>query len=398
MALPLEDIQALGAPVVVEQLSTGTTVAYSSTIFDKGEVLHFLGNDGHEVKFAPELAFMGGFGNEWYETPLTNWVTDAEGALLKEMLWRTGASATAANFTLDKTRGSIAKDYVLEMKLDLGTADEIRAFLTKRGPNPAYFKPNPYVVAASSVLQLDVRHIERYLIVAGVNDDIDFTEGTTGAAVATIDPGFYTRAALATEITTQMNAVATDNTYLCVFHTTTANKFTISRASGADTIDLDWVTGPNVLTSAAVLLGYTADDTGGTTYDSDVAKTIANALQYQLRSEAKTAGYWDGSAWQATAQWIDITGSETEATFTDAITSEATADSYTLAIRPKGAYVGLNSHISRVGIHETLVTGVGARFPSGVPEVFVAPFRCRIAAIADGSSKLLTISRLSNAQ
>lgn len=108
-------------------------------------------------------------------------------------------------------------------------------------------------------------------IVAGFNDKIDFTEGTSGAAVATLTVGNYaTGTLMAAEIQTQLNAAATDNTYTCTYSAVT-NKFTIARATGTDTIDLDWNTGPNAATSAGIDLGYdvSADDTGLTTYPAD---------------------------------------------------------------------------------------------------------------------------------
>lgn len=105
---------------------------------------------------------------------------------------------------------------------------------------------------------------------AGTNDKLDFTEGTTGAAVATITAGVYSRDELATEIQTQMNSAATDNTYTVTFAAGT-DKFTITRDTGTDTIDLNWNTGPNTATSIGTTIGFdtASDDTGATTYEGD---------------------------------------------------------------------------------------------------------------------------------
>jgi hypothetical protein len=107
-------------------------------------------------------------------------------------------------------------------------------------------------------------------ISAGVNDKLDFTEGTSGAAVATITPGNYiTSTLMRTEIQTQMNAVATDNTYSLTYNTGT-HFFTIARATGTDTISLNWSTGPNSSDTIAGTIGYNvSDDTGATSYTSD---------------------------------------------------------------------------------------------------------------------------------
>lgn len=106
-----------------------------------------------------------------------------------------------------------------------------------------------------------------------LNEKLDFTEGVSGAAVAILTLGnFATGALLAAEITTQMNAVATDNTYLVTYSGAT-NKFTIARATGVATIDLNWSTGPSAAFSIGKDIGFdtSADDTGLTTYVGDFA-------------------------------------------------------------------------------------------------------------------------------
>lgn len=108
------------------------------------------------------------------------------------------------------------------------------------------------------------------------NNDIDFTEDPAGTPkVCTISAtnATYTGAALATHLTTLMNAAACtpDNTYL-VSYSTSTHKFTIARATGTKAVSLLWATGANTATSAKTLMGYTnADDTGGTSYASDSA-------------------------------------------------------------------------------------------------------------------------------
>lgn len=116
-----------------------------------------------------------------------------------------------------------------------------------------------------------------WTIVEGFNDSLDFTENTTGDATATIATGEYANgAALATAITTALNAAATDNTYLCTYDTST-KKFTIARATGSDAFGLEWSTGTNANAgkqgSIALDLGFddSADDTGATSYTADNA-------------------------------------------------------------------------------------------------------------------------------
>lgn len=115
------------------------------------------------------------------------------------------------------------------------------------------------------------RSLVGWNIVAGFNDELDFTEGVTGDATATLTPGNYaTGTLLAAEIQTQLNAAATDNTYTVTYSTTTF-KFTFTRATGAATFGIEWSTGSNATSSCGLDLGFAvaADDTGATTYTSD---------------------------------------------------------------------------------------------------------------------------------
>jgi len=108
---------------------------------------------------------------------------------------------------------------------------------------------------------------------AELNDQIDFIEGTSGAFAVTITAGNYaTGALLAAQMTTDINAVAVDNTYLVTYDGLT-NKFTIARATGVDTVDLPWSTGPNAVFTVGADIGFdtSADDTGLTTYVGDFA-------------------------------------------------------------------------------------------------------------------------------
>jgi len=108
-------------------------------------------------------------------------------------------------------------------------------------------------------------------IVVGYNDKLDFTEGSTGNATATLSAGNYaTGALMAIELQTKMNAAATDNTYTVTYSSTTF-KFTFTRSVGSATIGLEWSTGANAVTSCGADTGFdtSADDTGATIYTSN---------------------------------------------------------------------------------------------------------------------------------
>lgn len=110
-------------------------------------------------------------------------------------------------------------------------------------------------------------------IVTGFSNKLDFTEGVTGDATATLAAGNYaTGAALATELQTRINAAATDNTYT-VSYSSTTNKFTIARDVGSASFGLEWSTGAEAEKSCGIDIGFdtSADDTGATSYVGDNA-------------------------------------------------------------------------------------------------------------------------------
>ncbi len=129
-------------------------------------------------------------------------------------------------------------------------------------------------------------------IIAGVNDKIDITEGTTGAAVATLVAGNYaTGALMAAQATTAINTAATDNTWTCAYNVA-LRKFAIWHNEGGngETGGLEWNTGANAATSAGEDLGYdtSADDTG--------------AASYTANDECRCSREWLGIALSAATQ------------------------------------------------------------------------------------------------
>lgn len=100
---------------------------------------------------------------------------------------------------------------------------------------------------------------------------IDFTDDSGTYAAQLTQKTYKTPDALAAEVASQMNSVASD-TITCVWNSTgsDAGKFVISSDGGA-TFSLLWNTGANTANTAAAKLGYSsaADDTGAFTYTSD---------------------------------------------------------------------------------------------------------------------------------
>lgn len=108
-----------------------------------------------------------------------------------------------------------------------------------------------------------------WTVVAGWNNKLDVRENVTDR-VATITAGTYaTGDLMAAAVQTALNAMGGTNTYTCTYSAVTF-KFTIARATGADSVTLKFATGANIATQAALDLAYTATDhSAATTYASD---------------------------------------------------------------------------------------------------------------------------------
>jgi hypothetical protein len=147
--------------------------------------------------------------------------------------------------------------------------------------------------------------------------------------------------------------------------------------------------------------------------DSDNEKLLQYSIK-EVRGHATAVNqWWDGSAWQDTEQWIDITGSGTEALFTDAVTldeeSEVVTNTdgeyvsgpayYVITIRPKDDYASETSHIAHVGLCETISATV-YDFRLGDDQsrkLVTGPYWTRIGTYADGTGTV-SVAVLGGAQ
>jgi hypothetical protein len=117
--------------------------------------------------------------------------------------------------------------------------------------------------------------------------------------------------------------------------------------------------------------------------DSDATKL----LQYQVRATglgSTLSGplYWDGSAWTATATWIDVTGSATQATFLDAVATHTSYElTYDVYLRPKTDYAAETSQVATIGLVDTMSSLGGALLGAAGSEIYLtAPWPFRIGA------------------
>lgn len=124
-------------------------------------------------------------------------------------------------------------------------------------------------IPASELINMDatIDGVEYYYdpiqIVLGASDAIDFNDGAPQSAVVTA--GTYKDPHdAAAALQTAMDAQSTDN--ITVSYSDSTGKFTV--ASDGITFAVDWATTVNTL---GAKFGFTADDTGATSYESDSA-------------------------------------------------------------------------------------------------------------------------------
>ena len=136
----------------------------------------------------------------------------------------------------------------------------------------------------------ELRFKNLYTVTAGVNDGLRFDPGT-GAVTATLAPGAYTGAQLASQIKSAMEAVSGGKTYTVGFNEATG-KYSITNDSGNGTaLSLLF---SNATSTAKSLLGSSgADQTGiavGGTSTSDLDTTGAAGVTKQINVFDSTAG------------------------------------------------------------------------------------------------------------
>lgn len=149
--------------------------------------------------------------------------------------------------------------------------------------------------------------------------------------------------------------------------------------------------------------------------DSDATKLLQYGVKEYRNSASDRLKYWDGSAWQTTIQWVDITGSATEAVFTDDVTIDEGSDGgsfpvtdpsdgagyvgpakayYSVILSPKTDLAAATVHVSNIGLHERCTAALFDVRIAAAEETIITtgPYYSRIGAIADNASKKLYIS------
>ncbi len=128
----------------------------------------------------------------------------------------------------------------------------------------------------------------KYRIVTGVNDKINFEETGSVELTATINSGVYTDTTLAIEIENSLEAVGASN-YSVSFG---SGKFTIASngAGGGGILSLLWSTGTDTATSIGTTIGFDTgtDDTGSLSYVADQEPDHALIANYKLKDSILT--------------------------------------------------------------------------------------------------------------
>jgi hypothetical protein len=120
---------------------------------------------------------------------------------------------------------------------------------------PPSFSGSAPFVSAIELLEIQLPNT-LYKIRAGINDKIDFNDGSV--KVVTVTPGAYTSATLCSQLTTQLNAVSSNFTV-----TFNPNTLLITIANSSN-FSLLFSSGANAATSTASILGYNGVDLTGT--------------------------------------------------------------------------------------------------------------------------------------
>ena len=141
--------------------------------------------------------------------------------------------------------------------------------------------------------------------------------------------------------------------------------------------------------------------------DDSASELLQWGLKQYRHADTNPVKWWDGSAWQTTIQWIDVTGSGSVATFQDLITTDeglAVVDSdgtflsgpstYEVAIRPKVNYAAGFSTLSDIGVHETYAEASATRVQTNTPLYIETTHWCRVAVDTDNNSGKVYISEL----
>jgi hypothetical protein len=136
---------------------------------------------------------------------------------------------------------------------------------------------------------VNVAFLGPFVVTLGVNDDFVWSEdGGATFITSTLTAGSYDATTLAAELDTQLTADSAGSAFTVVWDGINRNfVITSDGVGGGGTLDFYWASNAN--STAAGLLGFTADDTGALTYTSDVAVPAGLNCFYRAW-EGKTYG------------------------------------------------------------------------------------------------------------
>jgi hypothetical protein len=128
-----------------------------------------------------------------------------------------------------------------------------------------------------------------WTVVAGYNDKINITEGTSSpsTALATVAAGTYaTGALMAAAISSALNAVG-ENTWACAYTTSVKFNIGVALASTTASADLDWSSGGSVTASIGPCLGFNSTSDLSRTTTSGTTSFTSQSVSYQSRHFCK---------------------------------------------------------------------------------------------------------------
>lgn len=169
----------------------------------------------------------------------------------------------------------------IKIQVGAGTAKEITIDSTNNTLSGIKSAIN---TAGAGVTAAILKESDKFIIEAGKNDVVKFSDGT--ARTATIAAGAYTGAELATALQTALNAAGSTNTFAVDYSSTSLNKFNIKNDAGPAPVDFQW---SDAGSTARQMLGFTVATSTVAVGSSATADSTADGT-YKLTLSASSMG------------------------------------------------------------------------------------------------------------
>lgn len=199
--------------------------------------------------------------------------------------------------TLGSTAGTFSSAPTVSQKgnyLKIEARDEYFRIVSHTAATTSFTLDKAYTEASGTFnfksIQLEYDVVDDTIIIDSTNNKLDFTADAAVAYTATLTSASYSPTAFATEVETQMDALATAD--VAVSWNANTRKFTISSATST-TFSLRFATGTNALISCAAVLGFNdVDQTAATSYTSEYSLNAISRFIQPFVMYRKSDNLW----------------------------------------------------------------------------------------------------------